>query len=86
MKILMHKGGRISMDCSSKATMPLTIARPIFKSFAEDSFPRSSTIAMQSTRAQFFPLPRGGYFTHLCFRLGNYGDDSRAFATSNDYT
>lgn len=53
-------GGRISVDRSSKATLPLTIPRPIFKSSAEDSSPRSSEIAMQSTRAQLLPPARGG--------------------------
>ncbi len=48
------------MDRSSKATLPLTIPRPIFKSSAEDSSPRSSEIAMQSTRPQLLPPPRGG--------------------------
>ncbi len=37
-------GGRISVDRSSKATLPLTIPRPIFKSSAKDSSPRSSEI------------------------------------------
>ena len=32
------------MDRSSKATLPLTIPRPIFKSSAKDSSPRSSEI------------------------------------------
>lgn len=36
--------GRISVDRSSKATLPLTIPRPIFKSSAKDSSPRSSEI------------------------------------------
>lgn len=36
------------MDRSSKATLPLTIPRPIFKSSAKDSSPRSCEIAMQS--------------------------------------
>ncbi len=38
------------MDRSSKATLPLTIPRPIFKSSAKDSSPRSCGIAMQSAR------------------------------------
>jgi hypothetical protein len=52
-------GGRISVDRSSKATLPLTIPRPIFKSSAKDSSPRSSGIAMQSTRARLLPPARG---------------------------
>ena len=39
------------MDRSSKATLPLTIPRPIFKSSAKDSSPRSRGIVMQSGRA-----------------------------------
>ena len=42
--------GGISVDRSSKATLPLTIPRPIFKSSAKDSSPRSCGIAMQSAR------------------------------------
>ena len=42
------------MDRSSKATLPLTIPRPIFKSSAKDSSPRSSEIVMQSARNGFF--------------------------------
>jgi hypothetical protein len=53
-------GGRISVDRSSKATLPLTIPRPVFKSSAKDSSPRSSGIAMQSTRARLLPPARGG--------------------------
>ncbi len=58
-------GGRISVDRSSKATLPLTIPRPIFKSSAKDSSPRSSGIAMQSTRARLLPPARGALDT--CF-------------------
>ena len=47
------------MDRSSKATLPLTIPRPIFKSSAKDSSPRSSEIVMQSARAGLFRR-RGG--------------------------
>jgi hypothetical protein len=48
------------VDRSSKATLPVTIPRPIVKSSAEDSSPRSAEIAMQSTREQLLPPPRGG--------------------------
>jgi hypothetical protein len=48
------------VDRNSKATLPLTIPRPIFKSSAEDSSPRSFGIVMQSTRAQLLSSCRGG--------------------------
>ena len=40
------------MDRSSKAILPLTIPRPIFKSFAKDSSPRLSEIECKA------PMPR----------------------------
>ncbi len=58
------------MDRSSKATLPLTIPRPIFKSSAEDLSPRSSEIAMQSAQMQLLPPPRGGSRHRL---LGAHG-------------
>ena len=58
------------MDRSSKATLPLTIPRPIFKSSAKDSSPRSSGIVMQSARAGMFRRP-GGSSRHML--LGAHG-------------
>lgn len=51
------------MDRSSKATLPLTIPRPIFKSSAKDSSPRSCEIAMQSARGGN-SATAGGLSTH----------------------
>ena len=48
------------MDRSSKATLPLTIPRPIFKSSAKDSSPRSSGIVVQSARRRQVRPIRGG--------------------------
>jgi hypothetical protein len=53
------------VDRSSKATLPLTIPRPIFKSSAKDSSPRSSEIVMQSARAGMFRRHGGALDT--CF-------------------
>ena len=47
------------MDRSSKATLPLTIPRPIFKSSAKDSSPRSSGIVVQSSRGRLVRPTRG---------------------------
>jgi hypothetical protein len=53
------------VDRSSKATLPLTIPRPIFKSSAKDSSPRSCEIVMQSARASTFRRHGGALDT--CF-------------------
>jgi hypothetical protein len=58
------------VDRSSKATLPLTIPRRIFKSSAKDSSPRSFGIAIQSPRdGIFFRL--GGNSRHML--LGTHG-------------
>jgi hypothetical protein len=53
------------VDRNNKATLPLTIPRPIFKSSAKDSSPRSSEIIMQSARASMFR--RHGGTLDTCF-------------------
>ena len=58
------------MDRSSKATLPLTIPRPIFKSSAKDSSPRSSEIVMQSARGTMFRRPGGALDTCFWGRKG----------------
>jgi hypothetical protein len=53
------------VDRSSKATLPLTIPRPIFKSSAKDSSPRSCGIELQSARSGM--VRRGGGALDTCF-------------------
>ena len=50
--------GWISVDRGSKATLPLTMPRRVFKSSAKDSARRPSGIALQGGRP--WPLRRGG--------------------------
>lgn len=50
--------GWISVDRGSKATLPLTMPRRVFKSSAKDSARRPSGIALQGGRPR--PLRRGG--------------------------